>query len=160
MMPETDVSTEDLRRSKNAVFRLLKVRLRSEQEIRERLKRKQFPREIIEKTIQYFKELALVDDRQFAQKWISSRLLRPFGINRIKYELKTKGIQDGIIQEELKKITDNYPEEEIVLNLARKQAAKHKNIAPDKLKQRVYGCLARKGFRSEIILKAMKKLEI
>lgn len=155
-MPQTDI--EDLRRARNAIFRLLKVRLRSEQEIRERLERKQFCEDIIEKTIQYFKEIELIDDRQFAQKWISSRLLKPFGMNRIRYELKTKGIQDEIIQQELKNIKDDYPEEEIVLNLVKKQAARHKNIEPNKLKSRIYGYLARKGFRSEIILKALKKL--
>ncbi len=157
-MPDTGIAIEDFRRAKDAVFRLLKVRLRSEQEIQERLRRKQFSQEIIEKIIQYFKEITLIDDLQFTQKWISSRLLKPFGINRIRYELKTKGIQDEIIQQELRKITDDYPEEEIVLNLARKQVSKHKNVEPNKLKHRIYGYLARKGFRSEIILKALKKL--
>ncbi len=150
---------KDLKKAREAVFRLLKIRFRSEQEIRERLTRKQFSKETVEQTIPYFKELGLIDDRQFARKWISSRLLKPFGINRIQFELRNKGIQDEIIHEALRNLTDDYPEEEIVFRLAKQQASKVKNVDLNKSRQRIYGYLARRGFRSATIFKAFKELE-
>lgn len=159
-MPERESVTENLKKAREAVFRLLKIRFRSEQEIRERLTRKQFSQETIEQTIPYFKELGLIDDRQFAQKWISSRLLKPLGINRIQFELRNKGVQDEIIQEALKNLTDDYPEEEIVFRLAKRQVSKYKNTDLNKSRQRIYGYLARRGFRSATILKALKNIPL
>ena len=158
-MPEADNAAKNLKKAREAVFRLLKVRFRSEQEIRERLKRKEFPQDTIEQTIEYFKKGEFIDDRQFAQKWISSRLLKPFGVNRIQFELKSKGIQDEIIKEALKDVTNDYLEEEVVLSLVKRQVSKYKNRDLNKSRQRIYGYLARRGFRSGVILKALERLD-
>jgi len=155
---KNNATAESLRKARDTVFRLLKIRYRSEKEIREKLKRKNFSAPIIEQTIQYFKDLELINDRQFAQKWISSRLGKPFGLNRIRFELKDKGIDADILQQELKEATRNYPETEIATALAKRQAAKYENIAKIKVKQRLYGYLARRGFSSTAINKALGSL--
>ena len=149
----------ELTSARNAVFRLLKIRLRSEREIVEKLKKKEFSDEAIAKTLEYFKECELINDRQFAQRWIYARLNKPFGLNRIRTELKAKGISDGILQEELIKIPHGDEQEmEVVRKLAERRAAIYKNVSGDKLKQRLYGYLARRGFSSESIYKTLKKL--
>ena len=94
----------------------------------------------------------------FAQNWISSRLKRPFGINRIRQELITKGVDKQIIQEEIEKLFIDYGEEEIVCALAKRQSSKYKNIEPNKVKNRVYGYLMRRGFNTDSIIKAVQKL--
>lgn len=141
-----------------AVFRLLKFREYSEKEIHDKLKKKNFPPDILDRTIDYFKGLGLINDRLFAQKWIRARLAKPFGPNRIQFELKAKGISEEIIKKELPDALSQFPEEEIVLKLAKERAAKYQNIDQDKLKQRVYGYLARRGFRREMILEAIERL--
>ena len=149
---------EALQKAKDTIFRLLKFRPRSEKEIRDRLNNKNFQKENIDGAIQYFKDLQLIDDRQFARNWISSRLQRPFGPNRIRFELKEKGIHADILQEELKSATSNFPEEEIVLALAKKRASLYKDIEKNKIEQRVYNYLVRRGFNNRAILKAIKQL--
>lgn len=145
-------------KAKSCVFRLLKFRPYSEEEVRVRLGRKKFDAAVIKETIQYFKEIHLIDDRLFAQRWISERMNKPLGRRRILFELRSKGIDEDIIREELADAADTYAEEDIAAALARKQAGKYKNLDPRKVKQRVCAFLLRRGFDSEAIEKALRTL--
>ena len=145
-------------KAKDVVFRMLKLRLHSEYEIRKRLIKKQFESELIDKTIQYFKDIDFIDDRKFAKQWIVARLHKPFGASRIQFELKTKGIDEEILKEELAFATKDYPEIETVTALARKRASVYDRIPQEKMKQRVYGYLVRRGFSSYAISKAMREI--
>ena len=159
MMAE-GLNQEQISKAKTAVFRFLKIRLRSEQEIAEKLKIKKFDKNIIKETIRYFKDIELINDRVFAKAWIRSRLNKPFGFGRIKNELKTKGVAEDILQEEFENIkSDDYQESEIVLKAAQRRASVYKNVDPLKLKQRLLGYLTRRGFSSESIYKALKKIK-
>ena len=149
---------ENLAKAKEAIYRLLKFRLRSEKEIRDKLRAKGFADHIIEHSIEYFKNLELMDDRTFAREWITSRLARPFGKNRILYELKEKGIDPEILREELDCATRQYSESDIATALALRQSLKYKNIDRPKMKQRVYSYLLRRGFSSDTIYQALKTL--
>ncbi len=149
---------ERLRKAQQVVYRLLKFRLRSSKELQSKLSEKKFSSSIIKQTIQHFKDLQLINDHTFAQQWISSRLKKPFGVNRIRLELKDKGISPDIIEEALKESTDMYEELAIVTELARYRASKYKNDDPQKIKQRVYGYLLRRGFSTNSIIKAIKTL--
>jgi regulatory protein len=145
-------------KARNSVFRLLRFRLRSENEIYAKLKAKKLPVSIIKQTIKYFKDLDLIDDRQFAYAWTSSRLKKPFGINRIRLELKKHGIDPVISEATITAATDGYDELDVVTRLAQYRASKYRNIDPEKIEQRVYGYLLRRGFNTNIIIKAIKTL--
>ena len=149
---------EHLSKARNTVFRLLKFRLYSEKKIREKLQAKNLSASVINQTISCFKDLDLINDRRFAREWTSSRLKKPLGVNRIRLELKKKGIDPAVIEAAAKKATGQYNELEVVTRLARYRASKYKNIAPEKIQQRVYGYLLRRGFSINIIIKAIKDL--
>jgi len=151
-------SSPTLLKAKEIVFRLLKFRPRSEKEIRDKLQQKKIPEETIEQAIAYFKQLQLLDDRQFAQNWIRTRLRKPLGLTRIRFELKTKGVPDNIIKEELESNFDAEAEYEIVLDLAKRRATKYQRVEPLKRKRRLFEYLARRGFNSGIIQKVIKNL--
>ena len=95
-MPVSDKEKER-DKAKSYVYRLLNIRLRSEQEVEAKLKLRSFSASVIGDTIDYFRDIQLIDDRQFARKWIESRLNRLFGANRIRYELQKKGISKNIL---------------------------------------------------------------
>ena len=143
---------------KDIVFRMLKLRLYSEKEIRDRLIKKKIESAIIEETVRYFKSLNFIDDRQFTKQWIASRLRKPFGQGRIQFELRQKGIHDDLIADEFGKATKDFSEVEAVVNLAQKRAAAYQRIPKEKIKQRVYGYLARRGFSSYAIGKALREI--
>ena len=158
-MDESTSDQKTLLKSKNVVFRLLKIRQRSEKEIRDRLKFKKTPKNIIEKTVYYFKNLRFIDDRQFAKDWINARLSKPFGLNRIRLELRQKGIEDTIIEEELALKKENYLEETIVSELVQRRFSRYKNLDKLKTKRRLFEYLIRRGFRIETINKVLRKID-
>jgi regulatory protein len=154
-----DTSDEgNFRKAKNTCFRLLKIRLRSEQELRDKLSAKNHPILIAEQTIRYFKDCELIDDRLFARQWTSSRLKKPFGFGRIRLELQKKGIEAAIIDEALTEAGHQYDELAVVMPLAKHRATKYGNVSPEKIRQRVYGYLSRRGFNTNTIMKAIKNI--
>lgn len=146
--------------AKNYIYRLLKIRFRSEREVRDKLRQKGFSEPTADEAVGYFKAIDLINDRQFARKWIASRLSRnkPFGVYRIRFELKEKGIEPELMKEELARATTDYSEADVVARLAKRQAVKHPNIPREKVKQRVYGYLLRRGFNPAIVMKAIKEI--
>ena len=155
-MGSAEVNVE-LAKAKATVFRLFKFRPRSEREIVEKLKNKKIAAENIDAALQYFQKLDYIDDRRFAKAWTASRLVRN-GINRIRFELKKKGVADEIIQETLGQIPEDYSELEAILAVAKKQLGKYKNLDPLKTKRRLFGYLARRGFRQGTIHKALRQI--
>lgn len=150
--------SDTVQTAREAVFRLLRVRSRSEKEIRDRLIRKGFSQENIDGVVQYFKDIDLINDRQFTRKWIASRLVKPFGANRIRFELKEKGVDDSLVQEELEQAMQAYCEFEAVAELAKRQAVKYRGIEAGKMRQRVYAYLCRRGFSYQTVMKAIREL--
>ena len=150
---------QDVDRVKTTVFRLINIRPRSEKEIREKLFTKEFDTETIDRVVYYFKTIKLINDEQFAKLWVRSRLLKPMGFYRIKLELKEKGVSDDIISAAIENAkTDDYNEADVVRNLARRRAKIYKDNDQQKIKQRVYNYLLRRGFKSDLALKAIKAL--
>jgi regulatory protein len=149
---------DTLQGAKDTVFRLLNLRARSEWEIRDNLTRKGFSKPVIDMAVRYFYDIRLINDREFAQKWISARLTRPFGVNRIRFELKEKGVDIAVIEEEIQKATEDYSEAEAAARLAQRQALKYKDLGQEKRKQRVYGYLMRRGFSLQAIMQAIKNI--
>ena len=148
---------DDFNKARNCCFRLLKIRDRSEKEIRTRLSQKKYSQEIINQTIQFLTTSELLDDRQFTKKWIQARLARPLGLKRIHFELKQKGISDDLIREGLSQLDNTYREEEIVFSLIKKRMPRYRTLDPVKRRQRLFGYLARRGFNPEIINNGLKK---
>lgn len=150
--PVKDTATE----AKKYIYRLLKIRFRSEKEARDKLREKGFSEPTVDEAVGYFKAIGLVDDRQFTRKWIASRLNKPFGIHRIRFELKEKGITPDLIKEELGQAMPEHSEMDVAARLAKHQALKHRDIPREKVKQRVYGYLLRRGFSPAIVMKAIQ----
>jgi regulatory protein len=145
-------------KARACVERLLKIRPRSEEEIKAKLRQKKFAQDIIKETLDHYRTLKLLDDRSFARSWIVSRLNRPFGTQRIRYELIQKGVDPLIIKEELDKALIDHSEEEIVFALAQLRIAQYRRLEPLKARSRLTGFLSRRGFSPQAIQKAIKKL--
>ncbi len=155
-----DVLSQDYKKAITAAQRLLKVRIRSEAELKERLKRKGFDEDVIVRVVSYFKDIGIIDDRKFARLWIEWRLAKPFGRARIKRELQQKGIDEFIIEDELSAaMQGSYNENDVVARLVKKQINRYKRFPIEKIKQRLYGYLLRRGFGSCAIGKVLNKID-
>ncbi len=145
-------------KAKEYAFLLLKFRLRSEKELFLRLKKKGFQEGIIEQTLIFLKEKSFIDDNLFAKSWIESRLKRPFGLRRIKQELKLKGLNKEIIDTKIEEAKKNYIEEDCVRRIAQDKFDKLKGIEPFSAKRRLYAFLLRRGFSPEIVIDVVNQL--
>jgi len=150
------VSPNNPEKARAYAFLLLKFRLRSENELKVRLKQKGFSEELAASTVSFLKDKEFIDDRIFAKGWVFSRLKRPLGLRKIKQELAQKGVAKEIVQDALAQANDNYSESQIVSQLAKQRFSKLKGIDPLKAKARVYGYLMRRGFSPDIIIEVIK----
>jgi len=102
----------------------------------------------IEPIISKFKKYKYLDDRQFAKWWITSRKIRPKGLQIVKWELKKKGITDDII----KKVAEYIPDQK---KLAQRAIAKKiklwQKLPPLNRKKKIYQFLASRGFDFDTI---------
>ena len=147
-----------LQKARDYAFLLLKFRPRSENEIRQRLKKKKFDVGIIEMTLSFLKDKGFIDDDYFAKTWIESRIKKPLGIRRLKAELSIKGINKAIIDTQIDEIKKSYSEEDIVGGIVKDRLNKLKGIDPQKAKKRVYAYLLRRGFSPEVVIDIINQL--
>ncbi len=148
-----------LENAKRYAFFLLKFRLRSEKEIYQRLKKKDFPEEDIQKVVAFLKSKDFINDIVFARAWVDSRAKKPIGCRRLKTELKIKGIKEDIIDEQIERIKMVYPQGEIALELAKIRLDKLKSIEPQKALARVYGFLIRRGFSPDVVIDVLNNIK-
>ena len=141
-------ASETADKSFQAALRLLEARSRSVAEIRDKLRRKEFDPDAIERTLDRLAQLGLVDDAAFARRLVENRmLLTPRGKGALRDELRRKGIDrliaDDVLGDE-QLLGDQHAQA-----LAVARTALHKySSAPDKMTftRKLGGYLQRRGF--------------
>ncbi len=142
---------------KAAALRFLKIRPRSIEEFKEKLKGKGFSENEIETVVHDLIASKLLDDRTFTKSWINYRLARPFGFRRIIQELRAKGVDQETIEQAVVEV-EGYSPENTALELARRRWQRLPAIDPFKKKKRVLDFLLRRGFDADVSMKVIKKL--
>lgn len=149
---------KDLDSAKNACFRLIKIRPRSENELRTRLKLKGFDKGIIDETVLFLSKVGLVDDLTFARLWVESRIKKLLGLNRLYFELKLKGVDKDIIESVISEYKSPEKEEQIIRDLLKQKIKKISHLEKEKIKARLWGFFLRKGFSKDIVYQVLNEL--
>lgn len=152
--------SRDLNSGRNYLFRLIKFRIRSEKELKDKLKSRQYDGPTIEELIAYFKRLGYVNDKEFARSWIDYRLSKPLALRAIEAELKQKGIGREIINELISEKKGTLNEFEIARELAKTRLKKIRcrKDKEDKIRQKLYYYLSRRGFSSDIVSEVINQI--
>lgn len=148
-----------LNRVRSYAFRLLKIRPRSEKELRFRLSQRKFDQKNIDLLVSSFKEVGYINDSEFASAWVRERIKKPLGFKRLEFELKQKGIDKEIIQSTLRQAREQYSEYEVVSELVKRRFARI--IAKEldyKAKKKIQGFLLRRGFSNDAIMDVIDDL--
>ena len=125
---------------------LLSIRMRSEWDIRDYLRRKQADPEIVEIIVNKLTKNRYLNDEQFARMWVENRrLLKSTSRRKLILELKQKRINGDIIETVLADDKSAVDEREILRTLVEKKRHRY----PDNLKFMQY--LARQGYGYEDI---------
>jgi regulatory protein len=143
---------------RQVALRFLKIRPRSIAELKSKLEIKGFEANEIQETLLWLQNINLLDDRTFTKSWIQYRLGRPFGFRRIILELKTKGIDPAIVEEEIAQVKGQTDEGQSALELAQRRLKRLSGIDPLKKKKRIFDFLCRRGFSPDIVMKVVKKV--
>jgi len=164
------------------MYRLFSIRQRSEKEIREYFRIKNYELTlrlrsgqgikgnevysdfVIETAINKLKLKELINDEEFAKAWIDARS-KKYGINRIKQEL----FQKGIDRETIKKVISHQSsldfardrsdirQEQTISKLMKKKSRIWKNLNPQEFRKKASEYLLRRGFEYEDIKEVVEK---
>ena len=150
----------DFEKAKLGAFRLLMYRLRSCDEIRQKLKQKKFLPQTIEKLIVFLKEKKFLNDVEFAKSWIKYRKENNFGNKKIIYELLMKGIDKQTINRLLNEVDSKYKDDRLIQELTKNKFERILKSCRDpiKAKRRLYGYLSRRGYYSQDIQQVISQL--
>ena len=147
-----------LKKAKSRALRFLTYRARTVKELETYLQQKEFAAGIVTSVIAEMKDYGYIDDYKFARDYINYRKSRGYGIKRIQYELKLKGIERDCIEE---LVADNYDREE-ELNKIRDMLRKRlpdDGIIDQRWVARQAGFLARRGFQENLIMNVLRELD-
>ncbi len=153
LSPETDFRFEAAR-ARNAALRLLAVRSRAVEEIRNRLSQR-YPATIVEQTLARLQSEGLLNDAEFAQQWRSSRERRkPRSRGMIERELRDKGVEDSVISGTL----EGYDSAGAAYRAAARYAARQSHCDRATFDRRVGSFLNRRGFEPSVIRQTLQRL--
>lgn len=135
----------------NKCVKYISVRIRSINEIKEYLKRKEISNDLIENTIDKLLKNNLLNDEMFTKAFVSDKLnFTTMGPYRIEQELKKHKIDSELIYKYLYNIDD-----EIIDNKINKQIIKlmKSNRKKQNLRNKIYTNLLSLGYSNEMILR-------
>ena len=143
-------------RAKASGFDMLRARLFSRKELTDKLRRKGYSAEAVERAVSAIEELGYISDEEYAEAFVESRLRsKPKGRHALRRELRQKGIDKLTIERTLRAVSDE-DEREAALNLARKQMRLYRNLPRETARRRLYQYLMRRGYRYEDVSAALR----
>lgn len=131
---------------------LISHRPRSEWELRDYLKRKDYDEDVVAQTIERLRARGYVNDADFARRWVETRrLLKSTSKRRLAQELRQKRIADDVISQVLE--ADETDEGNVLRDLVERKRKQTKY--QDDLKLMQY--LSRQGFNYDDIKTALQE---
>jgi regulatory protein len=137
---------------------MLAFRARSSAELARSLVRKGEPREQVEAAIGRLQEQGLLDDAAFAQSFTRAKVLgAQQSRRRVQQDLARRGVAREVTDAAIATVFDEeqVDQREIVELAARKKLRTLKQVDPVVRRRRLYAFLARRGYDSEDIRRAM-----
>ena len=93
---------------------------RTEKEMVQHLKKKDYDEREIAECIAFLVDLSFIDDRRYALRFVEISMEKRRGPLRIRHELQEKGVAGGIADEAIATVYDRTTERELALELAKK----------------------------------------
>lgn len=151
---------DEVRKAYNKALYYLGFRMRSEGEVRQKLKEKEYGDAVIDEAIKKLYTHNFLDDQQFSEALMRTQINSgKKGPRAIQQDMQKRGI-DKQMQ---KDVLDSYSEEEqleIAKSLAEKIAIKEKMKTPSQIHQKISDTLLRKGYNYSLIKLAIEELDL
>jgi regulatory protein len=160
-MQEQILADDALARAKSTAMNYLGSKARSTHEVRQKLSQKGFGAETAERVVDRLEELGYLDDADYARRYAESRFAaKGYGPQRIRQELRRRGVSDQHTQAALEELLETADP----LEAAREQAEKRwqrlaSETDPRKRRKKLGDFLVRRGFGFDVIRQVTDELE-
>lgn len=144
------------KRAIKRAMHLLERQERTEKQLYDKLKQNGYPEECIENAIGYVRSYHYIDDLRYAKTYIRYHQDKK-SYRKLQMDLMSKGVPENLIEQALE---EEFESDEVrkICGLLQKRHYQ-KQTADDGEKRRTFQFLARRGFQSSDILKAMQEHE-
>jgi regulatory protein len=132
-------------------------RARTRAELADKLASRNVPGDLATRLLDRFEEVGLIDDADFARRWVEQRQSgRGLARRALAQELRRKGIDDEVAREALEEIADD-DEIDAARMLVRAKLGSVRSLDRDRAVRRLVGMLARKGHSSSVAFRVVKE---
>jgi regulatory protein len=160
-MTERKARTLDLERLWSYALRVLGGRAHSTGELREKLQRRAERAGDVDDILSRLKDHGYLNDRQYAEGFASARLSNDkFGKTRVIRDLRQRRIAPALAETTVRQVYGDVDEQALIEEWIRRKyrAAPREGLFQDRKDlAAAYGRLLRAGFRSEEILRTLKR---
>lgn len=148
------IQDSDTRRASEKALYLLEFRSHSKKELSDKIARTAASREAAEAAADRMEELGLVDDTAYAKGLAKTMIVnKQYGLHRVRYELRHKGIDNDIIDE----ILGEYEDEDFSDTIRTFLDKKYPDYAEDPaVRRRAIAALQRRGYGWDDISRAVE----
>lgn len=147
---------DEKKRAYAAALGFLGQRARSQLEVEQRLKQREFSPAAIEQTVTRLQQEGYLDDATFGQQWVANRQrFRPRSERALRYELRRKGMEAPLIDEVLHEA--EIDEDDAAWTALQPKLARWQTLERPQFIQKAGGFLARRGFGHEVTRRAIDR---
>lgn len=145
----------------NSALRFLGYRMRSCAEMKQRLTEKNYPKNIIEETVNKLLRIGYLNDKEFAEAFAHDKVRsKKIGPVTLRMELIPHKIDSDILENVIKQVYERYPISDLIKQLLNKKKIQFGMKLELKTKKRIQDLLIRKGFSWNEISAVFTELEI
>jgi regulatory protein len=138
---------------RNKAMDLLARREHSEQELRQKLKTREYDADAIDEILQALKKDRLQSDERFTESYVNHRFNAGVGPLKIRFELRQKGVSDRLADEFLEPLSDQW-DELMTRQRIRKYGPSIPNDYAERMKQARF--LQNRGFSPESVMRLFR----
>lgn len=146
-----------LKRAKLRAMYLLNDMSRTESELRTKLKQNFYTDKVIDAALAYVKSFGYIDDDAYIRDFILTRQNKK-SKKELYAELVKKGIPKALIELSMEEYHEGRGEQEAIRKILRKRHYRAETASEDE-ERKLYGYLARKGFRYDDIQQVLQVSE-
>ena len=139
--------------ARNKAMDLLARREHSEQELRQKLKTRDYDADAIDEALQALQEDNLQSDERFTESYVNHRFNAGLGPLKIRHELRQKGVSDNLVDQFLEPLSDQW-DELMSQQRVRKYGAAIPSDYGERMKQARF--LQNRGFSPESVMRLFR----
>ncbi|MCU1383669.1 MAG: recombination regulator RecX [Acidobacteria bacterium] len=138
-------------------LKMLGRRELSEQQVRQRLARKEYPADEIDEAIARLREERAINDQRVAEAIARMETgIRKRGKVRVRMQLERAGIAKDTAKQAIESVFENIDDEALLESSLRKRLRGRETIADDREFQRLFRYLVGQGFEMDRVMQALR----